>query len=89
MIPITKLVETAWLIRYPQPTQITYDQLLEIIGQDFIKPLIKRKKGIKPKQARRSIQIQMQFIINIIPVIGNLVRKYNIKTPMYMRMNRG
>ena len=38
---ITNLVETTWLTRYPWPTQITYDQESQFIGNELKDNLIK------------------------------------------------
>ena len=34
-ISIANLVETDWLTRYPQPTEITYEHVSEFIGDGF------------------------------------------------------
>ena len=39
-ITIANLVETTWLSRYPRPIEITYDQVKEFVGHEFIKALI-------------------------------------------------
>ena len=43
VISITNLVETTWLVRYPRPTEITYDQGSEFIGHEFRKSLIEEE----------------------------------------------
>ena len=48
-ITITNLVETTLLTRYPRPMEVMYDQGSEIIGHEFIKPLIQKENGIIPK----------------------------------------
>ena len=37
VISIMNLVETTWLIRYPRPIEITFVQVSEFIGHEFIK----------------------------------------------------
>ena len=32
---IANLVETTWLVRYPWPVEITYNQGVELLGQQF------------------------------------------------------
>ena len=39
-ISIVNLVETTWVIRYPRPMEIMYDQGSEYIGHKFNKSLI-------------------------------------------------
>ena len=46
-IPIANLVETMWLMGYPYPTQITYDQVSEIISCELKNCLIQAECGIK------------------------------------------
>ena len=40
VITIVRLVETAWMSRYPSPIEIMYDQGKEFIGHNFIKSLV-------------------------------------------------
>ena len=44
-----KLVLTTWLTGYPKPMEITYDQVSEFIGHEFIKYLIEREYEITAK----------------------------------------
>ena len=48
-IATANLVETTLLTRYPRPMEVMYDQGSEIIGHEFIKPLIQKENGIIPK----------------------------------------
>ena len=76
---IVNLVETTWMVRYPWPVEITYDQGEEFIGHEFKDILIEHEYGIKnnldsPRnpQANEIIEIVHQ-------VLGNLVRTYNLQ----------
>ena len=48
-ISIAKLVETAWLYRYPGTMNFMYDQGSEFIGNEFRKYLIEREHRIFSK----------------------------------------
>ena len=39
---IANLVETSWIVRYPWPVEIRYDQRREFLGQDFKDKLTER-----------------------------------------------
>ena len=41
VMTIVNLVETTWLVRYPWPVEITYDQGVEFLGHEFKNSLIK------------------------------------------------
>ena len=49
VIPTANLVETKCLVRYPRPTEITYDQGSECIGHEFRKSIIEEKYRILSK----------------------------------------
>ena len=78
-IYIAKLVETAWLTRYPRPMKITYDQGLEFIGHDFRKPLIGIEYGITSKPRTLGYPASNAILEQIRQVLGNLVQTFNIK----------
>ena len=88
-IPITNLVETTWLSRFPRPTEITYDQGEEFIGHDFKKPLIEMEYGITPKPSTLGNPTSNAILERIYHVLGNLVRTYNITKTMLMNMTHG
>ena len=48
---IANLVETMWLVRYPWPVKITYDQGGEFFDHNFKKILIEYEYGIKTNPA--------------------------------------
>ena len=48
---ILNLVETMWLVQYPQPVEITYDLGGELLGREFKNNLIENEYGIKTKPA--------------------------------------
>ena len=50
-IMIENFVETTWLVWYPWPVEITYDQGGEFIGHEFKSILIEQEYGIKIKPA--------------------------------------
>ena len=68
-------VVTIYLI----PTEITYDQVSECIGNKFRKSIIEEECGIIYKP-RSSVNPTSKVILEWIhQVLGNLVRNYNIK----------
>ena len=48
-ISIVKLIETTWMVRYPRPMEIMYDQVSEFIIHKLRKPLIETEYGILSK----------------------------------------
>jgi hypothetical protein len=71
-ITVANIAEQEWFSRYPWPTQITYDRLLEFIDKDF-QSMIKNDYGIKGKpitvrnpQANAIMERNHQVIGNII-----------------------
>ena len=50
-ISIAEIVEQTWLLRYPWPSIITYDQGSEFIGHEF-RTTVKDDYGIKSKPAK-------------------------------------
>ena len=72
------LVETAWLVRYPLPVEITYYQGGEYLGHEYTSSFIKQEYGIKIKPAS-SENPQVNTTTEIIhQVLGNLVRNLHI-----------
>ena len=74
---IVNLVENIWLVQYPWPVEITYDQEGYFIGHKFKISMIEQEYGIKMKpdspgnpQANATIEIIHQ-------VLGNLLLAYN------------
>ena len=77
-ISIAKLVETAWVYRYPRPIEIMYDQGKEFIGHEFRKfPIVTEYR----KTAKRSTSgnpMSNAVLERIHQVLGNLVWTFNI-----------
>ena len=46
---IEKLVETTWLVQYPWPVEITYDQGGVFLGHKFKSNFIEQEYGIKTR----------------------------------------
>ena len=42
---IANLVETTWMVWYPQPVEITYDEEGELLGHEFKNRLIENEYG--------------------------------------------
>ena len=78
-ISIANLVETTWLTRYPRPMEIRYDQGSEFIGHDFIKSLIHTEYMIPSKPIILGNPNYNTILEHIQKVLGNIVRKFNIK----------
>ena len=77
-IPITKLVETTWLSRYPRPMYITYDQGSEFIGHEYRKYLIEIEYRITSKPITLGNPTLNAILERIHQVLGKLVRTCNI-----------
>ena len=45
-VTIADLVETIWLVRYPWPVEISYEQGGELLGREFKDRLIENEYGI-------------------------------------------
>ena len=78
-ISIAKLVETAWLTRYPKPTKITYDQGSEFIGHEFRKFIIETEYGITAKPRTLVNPTSNAILKWIHQFLGNIVQNFNIK----------
>ena len=78
-ITIANLFETNRLSRYPRPTEITYDQVKELIGNEFRKPLIETENGITSKPRPSGNPTSNAIMARIHQVLGNLVRTFNIQ----------
>ena len=72
-ITVANIAEKEWFMRYPWPTQVTYDRGSEFIGKDFQK-MIKEDYGITTKpitvrnpQANAIVERIHQVIANMIP----------------------
>ena len=78
-ISIANLVETTWLTRYPRPMKITYDQESEFIVHGFTKYLIETEYWITDNPSTLENPTFSGILERIHPVIGNLVRTFNMK----------
>ena len=67
------LVETTWLVRYPWPVEITYDQRGEFLGHEFKKILIENEYGIKNKPTSPGNPQVDVTIERLHQLVGNLV----------------
>ena len=67
-------VETMWLVRYPWPVEITYDQEGELLGHEFKNILIENEYGIKTKPASLGKAQANTIVERIHQVLRNLVR---------------
>ena len=73
------LVETTWLVRYPGPVEITYDQGGEFLGREFKNSLIENEYGIKTKPASPGNPQANTIIERTHQVLGNLIHTYNLQ----------
>ena len=75
---IVNLVETKWLVRYPWPVDITYDQGREFLGHEFKNNFIERWYEIKT-YPYSFVNPQANTAIEIInKSSGNLLWTYNL-----------
>ena len=70
--------ENTWMYRYPRPTEITYDQGSEFIGNKFNKSQIEEEYRIIAKPITSENPVSNAILEQIHQVIGNLVRTCNI-----------
>ena len=75
---IANLVETMWLVRYPWPVEITYDQGEEFLIPDFKNSLIEKEYGMKTKPASSGNPQANAIIERIHRLLGNLIRYFNL-----------
>ena len=78
VMTISKLVETTWLVRYPRPVEITYNQGNEFLGHGFKNSLMEQEYDIKTNpdssgnpQSNETVEIIHKFL-------GNLICTYNL-----------
>ena len=76
---ITNLVETTWLVRYPWPVEITYDQGGELLTHKFRNIFIENEYGIKTKPASLGNPQENATIERLHQLLGNLVSTYNLQ----------
>ena len=76
---IANLVENTWIVWYPWPVEITYDQGGEFLSHEFNDSLIENEYGIKTKPDSPGIPQSNKKIDRINQVLGNLVRTYNLQ----------
>ena len=75
---ITNLVETMWLVQFPEPLEIMYNQGGKFLGHEFKNILIEQEYVIKIKP-HSSGNPQVNAIIEIIhQLLGNLIRYFNL-----------
>ena len=63
-----------WITRYPWPMEITYDQGLEFISNEFNISLIHPEYGIKAKLVSSGNPTYNTILERMHLVLGNLVR---------------
>ena len=76
---IANLVETMWLVRYPWPVEITYDQGGEVPRRELKNILIENEYVIKTKPYSPGNPQANTIIERIHQVLGSLVRTYNLQ----------
>ena len=76
---IMNLVETTWLVRYPWPVEIMYDQGGEFLCHEFKNSLIYNEYGLKNKHYSPGNPQSNATIERLHQVLGNLVRTYNLQ----------
>ena len=75
---IENLINTMWLVWYPWPVEITYDQGGYLIGHNFRNSLIEYEYDINTKTYYPSNPQLNVIIERINQVLGNLVLIYNL-----------
>ena len=68
-----------WLVWYPWPVEITYDQGGEFLGQNFKNSLIENEYCIKTKPAPPGNPQENKITERINQGLGNIVRIYNLQ----------
>ena len=76
---IANLVETTWLVQYPWPVEITYDQGGEFLGHEFKNGLIENEYSIQTKPASPGNPHANATIERLHQVLGNLVHTRNLQ----------
>ena len=76
---ITNLGETTWMVQYPWPVEITYEQGGNFLGREFKSSLIGKENGIKMKPAFSGSSQENGTIEVIIQILRNLVHTYNLQ----------
>ena len=76
-ISIVNLVETTWVIRYPRPMEIMYDQGSEFTGHEFRKCLIETEYGITAKPSTSVNPTSNAILEWICQVLGKLAHTFN------------
>ena len=69
---IENLVENMWLVRYPWPVEITYDQGEDLLGHKFKSGLIEQENRISKKPASQGNPQANATIERINQVLGIL-----------------
>ena len=73
------MVETTWMVQYPWPVEITYDQEGEFLGHEFKNSLIEQEFSINTKPSYSGNPQTNTTIEIIYQVLGNIVRSYNLQ----------
>ena len=79
LMTIENLVKNTWLIQYPLQLKITYDHREELPSQKFKDILIENEYAIKKNSTSPGNPHKTTIIEIIHPVLGNLVRTYNLQ----------
>jgi transposase InsO family protein len=77
-ITVANIAEQEWFMRYPWPTQITFDRGSEFIGQDF-QHMIKNDYGVKAKPITVRNPQANAIVERIHQVIGNIIRTFELE----------
>src|SRR5687767_7031163 len=78
-ITVANIAEQEWFLRYPWPTQVTFDRGSEFIGKDFQKMLV-NDYGIKKKPITVRNPQANAVVERIHQVIANMVRMFELET---------
>ena len=78
VMTIAKLVETTWLVRYPRPVEITYNQGNEFLGHGFKNSLMEQEYDIKTNPDSSGNPQSNETVEIIHKLLGNLICTYNL-----------
>jgi transposase InsO family protein len=77
-ITVANIIEQEWFSRYPWPTQVTFNQGSEFIGQDFQK-MIKEDCGVKAKPITARNPQANAIVERVHQVIGNIIHTFELE----------
>ena len=77
-VTIANIAEQEWFLRYPWPTQVTFDRGSEFIGHDF-KHIILHDYGVKAKPITVRNPQANAIVERIHQVIGNIIKTFDLE----------